>query len=91
VVCAADSFCCNVAWDSVCDGEAGSLCTCCAGQDPGTCGSPPPACNCCSGGDGLGCNDRTCEGIVCAADSFCCNVSWDSICNGEAASLCDCC
>jgi hypothetical protein len=37
VVCAFDSFCCIVTWDGVCDGEATSLCTCCAGQDPGYC------------------------------------------------------
>jgi hypothetical protein len=36
-VCNFDSFCCNVTWDGVCDGEAFSLCTCCPGQDPGYC------------------------------------------------------
>lgn len=36
-----------------------------------------------------GCDDAICESNVCAIDSFCCNVSWDGICSGEAASLCD--
>ncbi len=29
-----------------------------------------------------------CAGTVCAADSFCCTNSWDSICVNEAKSLC---
>ena len=37
-VCGADDFCCTVGWDSVCDGLASTLCTCCEGQDPGECG-----------------------------------------------------
>jgi hypothetical protein len=85
-VCAADPFCCDTAWDSICNGEAMTLCTCCGGGDGGGGG-----CNCCTGGDGLGCNDDTCEGIVCAADPFCCDTAWDSICNGEAGTLCTCC
>jgi len=34
------------------------------------------------------CNDAACCGSVCAADSFCCAVSWDSVCVGEAVALC---
>jgi hypothetical protein len=78
-----------VAWDSICDGEAGTLCTCCGGGTSGTTGGA--ACNCCSGGDGIGCNDRTCESTVCGVDPFCCSVAWDSICDGEAGTLCTCC
>lgn len=36
-VCDYDSFCCSVEWDSICDGIAQSLCTCCEDQDPGYC------------------------------------------------------
>ena len=57
-------------------------------------GIVPPAgkeCNCCYGGNAVGCNDATCESIVCAVDPFCCNVDWDSICSGEAQTLCTCC
>jgi hypothetical protein len=37
---------------------------------------------------GPGCSDEDCCNAVCAIDSFCCDVSWDSICVSEAASLC---
>jgi hypothetical protein len=36
-ICSFDTYCCAVVWDSICDGEALSFCTCCAGQDPGYC------------------------------------------------------
>ena len=48
-------------------------------------------CDCCSGGNGLGCNCAQCEENVCSADSFCCNVAWDEICDGNALRLCVCC
>lgn len=55
------------------------------------CGTtPPPTCShlLCSTGTALvsGCN--TCATSVCAADSFCCSSSWDSICVGEVTSIC---
>jgi hypothetical protein len=37
LICSLDSFCCDTLWDDVCDQGAASVCTCCAGQDPGTC------------------------------------------------------
>jgi hypothetical protein len=36
-VCAVNNFCCAVVWDFICDGDAATICTCCAGQDPGFC------------------------------------------------------
>jgi hypothetical protein len=36
-VCAVEPFCCVVVWDAICDGLAQSICTCCPGQNPGTC------------------------------------------------------
>lgn len=36
-VCAVEPFCCVVVWDSICDGIAQDVCTCCPGQTPGTC------------------------------------------------------
>ena len=36
IVCAADPFCCNSAWDAICNNEGEELCTCCtAGCDDG--------------------------------------------------------
>jgi hypothetical protein len=96
-VCAVDPFCCSVAWDGICAGEGSSLCTCCAGQDPGTCGGGGgddgggAPCDCCSPVGTLGCNCDECEVIVCAVDPFCCSVAWDGICAGEGSSLCTCC
>ncbi|MFO0828389.1 MAG: hypothetical protein U0572_09580 [Phycisphaerales bacterium] len=84
-VCAADSFCCAVTWDSVCAGEAASLCPDLCQGGGGVCGTGG---DCCTPNGGLGCNDVTCCETVCGIDSFCCAVSWDSVCASEAASLC---
>ena len=54
-------------------------------------GDVPPPCNCCASGNGVGCNCPPCEAVVCAADPFCCKSSWDSTCDGEAATMCTCC
>ena len=35
-----------------------------------------------------GCENGDCEAAVCAVDSFCCNVAWDSICANEALDIC---
>ncbi len=52
---------------------------------------PPVPCNCCSGGNGLGCDCPVCEDLVCDIDPFCCDTTWDEICDGEAGCLCFCC
>ncbi len=36
--------------------------------------------NCCEFGHGSGCEDAPTESCVCAIDSFCCDVDWDSVC-----------
>ncbi|HEX7839240.1 MAG TPA: S53 family peptidase [Kofleriaceae bacterium] len=56
-----------------------------------TCATPPPpTCShlLCNTGAALvsGCN--SCATSICAADSFCCASSWDSICVGEVSSVC---
>ena len=80
-VCAADSFCCNVAWDQICADEAvNQFCVALCGGS-----------NCCSAHGTPGCDDATCQASVCAIDSFCCNVAWDSICASEAQSICPIC
>jgi hypothetical protein len=88
-VCAVDSFCCAVAWDSICVGEATSIgCPSC----PGSCGGGGPG-DCFTATASPGCTDACIQAAVCAADPFCCATSWDSICVGEAASIgtpCDC-
>jgi len=36
--------------------------------------------NCNSSNSGVGCCNTECEAAVCASDSFCCDVNWDSVC-----------
>jgi hypothetical protein len=85
-ICKADSFCCNNSWDSICVGEVQSVCgsyKCAASA--GSCGHPL-----CTVGAKVtaGCDTGGCATKVCAADSFCCNVSWDSLCVNEVTSVC---
>jgi hypothetical protein len=54
---------------------------------PGT-ADAQPASDCCIANGTPGCDDPTCEAMVCGDDPFCCNVFWDSICAAEALSLC---
>jgi hypothetical protein len=80
-VCAADSFCCNGSWDSICVGEVASVChQTCGG---GTCGHAI-----CSTGGKLDGSCDTCATQICAADSFCCNNKWDAQCVSEVSSVC---
>jgi hypothetical protein len=53
---------------------------------PAICG--PGAGDCFSANGTPGCEDPECCATVCAIDPFCCDVAWDSICAGEAVSLC---
>jgi hypothetical protein len=82
-VCAADPFCCETAWDTICVGEVATFC---AEPCPSVCNPDNPH-DCFTTG-GPGCNDVECCENVCAADPFCCQVAWDGICVGEAQALC---
>ena len=84
-ICAADSFCCNHSWDSVCVGEVASVChqSCGGGGGGSTCVHSE-----CTTGAKLTSGCDSCATQICAADSFCCSSSWDSICVGEVASVC---
>ena len=57
-----------------------------------TCGgtTPPPSCihGICTTGGALTSGCDPCATQICAADSFCCTNSWDSICVGEVSSVC---
>ncbi len=72
-VCAMDSYCCDVAWDSICAGEA-DQCGSCNG-------------NCCLADSTPGCDDETIEQCVCAKDPYCCNVKWDASCAADVTSM----
>lgn len=77
-VCAADPFCCNLQWDSICVNAAFNLCY--------NCGEP--AAGSCFVTHGPGCNDFECCQDVCTLDSYCCEVAWDNLCVNEANDLC---
>ncbi|KAL7555785.1 hypothetical protein ACA910_003935 [Epithemia clementina (nom. ined.)] len=38
----------------------------------------------------VGCSCQECECVVCQADSYCCQINWDSECVGLAMENCDC-
>jgi subtilisin-like proprotein convertase family protein len=72
-----------------------------AAQDVGTidswsltfsCTAPPPPPTCahskCTTGTRLTSGCDPCVTQICAADSFCCSNTWDSICVGEVSSIC---
>ena len=44
--------------------------------------------NCCEDNGTPGCDDETCQTIVCDVDPFCCEQTWDDICAGIAIELC---
>ena len=54
---------------------------------------PPPPSGCshgiCTAGIKLVSTCDPCATKICAVDSYCCNTSWDSICVGEVASVCN--
>ena len=83
-VCAADSYCCTNAWDSVCVGEVASVChQSCGGGGGSTCSHPV-----CTSGVKLTSSCDTCAGDICAADSYCCTTKWDAQCVSEVGSIC---
>ena len=81
-VCAIDPFCCDTQWDGICAGEATDLCEVCGG---------PPTGGCCDPHDSAGCDDPTCESLVCTDDPFCCDTQWDDVCSASALGLCEVC
>ncbi|HEY0194990.1 MAG TPA: S53 family peptidase [Kofleriaceae bacterium] len=75
------------------DGCGGTCGTCAAGQTcsaSGTCTGGGSTCTHseCTSGAKLKSGCDTCVTSICAADSFCCSSSWDSICVGEVSSVC---
>ncbi|MBM4352649.1 MAG: hypothetical protein FJ109_02470 [Deltaproteobacteria bacterium] len=80
-VCAADPFCCNVAWDNICAGECKSI-------GNSVCGSPGGAGCATSLAGEKGCGGCPCEKAVCAVDSFCCTTAWDALCVSECKNFC---
>lgn len=85
-VCAADPFCCEVAWGGSCVSLAAESCA-------AECGCT--ASNCCSlPSNTPGCLSPDCSACVCASDPYCCAVAFDAQCvsdaNGPCGSACGC-
>jgi hypothetical protein len=73
VVCAADPYCCNVRWDSICVNEVTSL------------GTAADAC--CRDNGGPGCGDTAVSACVGGYDAYCTATRWDSYCSLEVENL----
>ena len=67
--------------------------TICDGIDCTSNAACPGAGDCCdpAGNGSPGCDDEDCCNIICLADPFCCDTSWDGICAGAAAAECEIC
>jgi hypothetical protein len=89
-VCAADSYCCSTAWDSICVGEVGSICgeSCSGGGGGGGGGGGTCAHSICSTGTKLTSSCDSCAADICSQDSYCCTTKWDSQCVSEVSSIC---
>ncbi len=77
-VCAADSYCCSVSWDSLCVREVAEV----AGDNCNCCFQSPEAEGCFEPAVGNAVSD-----CVCASDSYCCEFIWDGICVEEVEGL----
>ncbi|MCW5900679.1 MAG: T9SS type A sorting domain-containing protein [Flavobacteriales bacterium] len=44
--------------------------------------------DCCTANLTPGCDDAVCEDTICGLDAFCCDVSWDELCAGQALLFC---
>lgn len=79
-VCSFDPFCCGTAWDELCALAAADICLGCGDPGAGSCHvvhSLPS------------CGDILCCTIVCAADPFCCQITWDEACVAAANAGCE--
>jgi hypothetical protein len=100
-VCAADSYCCDTDWDSLCveqvDTEGCGMCGGGGGGGGTTTGVTSVGTSGGGGGGGMGdcctpngspgCDDPGVESCVCAADAFCCGTEWDQLCVDQVDSL----
>jgi hypothetical protein len=87
-ICAADSYCCDTAWDSICVGRVLSDCGLATCADNGS--SCPH--DVCTTGSKLvnGCDSagNNCVASVCDLDPYCCDVEWDDFCRSTVEIAC---
>jgi len=80
--CDLDQFCCDVAWDETCAGEAEGVC------DGNFLACAPGTGECGTADHTPGCDNLDCCNAVCAVDPYCCLEEWDENCVDGAASGC---
>ena len=81
-ICASDPFCCGTLWDNVCVGLVESTC-----QE--TCSLTTCEHDVCQEGQAMTSGCDPCTTAICAADSFCCSDTWDSLCVANVEVICD--
>ena len=96
-VCAQNPLCCEFKWDQSCVDLAGLLCLelLCLEENLNnpddcallTCGEPGLE-SCTLPHASPGCSDPACCALVCQADPFCCDTSWDLGCARAASETC---
>ncbi|MFO0875184.1 MAG: hypothetical protein U0575_14605 [Phycisphaerales bacterium] len=79
--------CADLNHDGIVDGADLGLLLAAWGPCPIVSNCPPSDHDCYTPG-GIGCTDLACCDAVCAVDSFCCTVSWDTVCVNEAFTIC---
>jgi len=88
-ICNDDPYCCQNSWDSLCVAKGNDTTTypSCANACGGGCSHSP-----CDQGGALTDGCDACTSAVCAADAYCCDTEWDSICVNEAGmeAACSC-
>ncbi len=57
-------------------------------EDCDSCPADCGKCDCCTEHGSPGCANAGCESCVCNTDSVCCDMTWDVVCHGIAASIC---
>ena len=77
-ICSHDPFCCSVYWDAACVAEVGSIC-----QLRCDCGTI------CTEGNAFYPDACNCTADIYGVDPYCSDTYWDSICIGEANSICN--
>ena len=94
-ICSKDAYCCDTLWDNVCVGEVATICgETCGGGGTGSSSSSSSSggdtCShaVCTAGTKLKTGCDACVSEICSKDSYCCNTKWDSVCVGEAGSIC---
>ena len=69
---------------------AATLASCIASAAFAQCGDPAAG-DCCAANGTPFCSDAECCNQICAADPFCCNTQWDTICANAANASCAVC